>query len=202
MGSPEPLREEHPTEPVSPYGAAKCTLERAVTSGPLRGEVRVIWTRSFNLVGPGQGMDAPAAQWAAQIAHAEHAGGGALRTGALGVVRDFLDVRDVAAAYLALLQSDAAGVVNVASGTPTALQSIVDLLLEQARVPVTPIVDPALRRSVDPPHVVGDTTRLRALTGFAPQISLARSDLLDECRDRVATSAAAAAAAAESGAAR
>jgi GDP-4-dehydro-6-deoxy-D-mannose reductase len=188
MGGPVPLHEEDRVEPVSAYGAAKCTLERAVTSTPLRGDVRVIWTRSFNHVGPGQREDAPASQWARQVAHAEQAGGGMLRTGGLDVVRDFLDVRDVAAAYLALLRSDAAGVVNVASGTATPLQAVVDELLALARVPMTVVIDPALRRAVDPPHVVGDPSRLHALTGFAPRFGLARSvgDLLDEWRERLA----------------
>lgn len=190
LGLPRPLSEDDPTEPVSAYGAAKCVLERAVTAAPLRGAVRVIWTRSFNHVGPGQGTDAPVSEWARQVAEAEQHGGGRLRTGALDVVRDFLDVRDVAAAYLALLRSDAAGVVNVASGSATALRAIVDLLLEQARVTVTPVLDPALRRSIDPPHVVGDPTRLRLLTGVTPQISLARSvgELLEEWRTRLSAS--------------
>jgi GDP-4-dehydro-6-deoxy-D-mannose reductase len=193
MGAARALREDDPTEPVSAYGAAKCTLERAVTSPALRCGVRVIWARSFNHVGPGQGADAPAGQWARQVALAEQAGAGELRTGALDVVRDFLDVRDVAAAYLALLRSDAEGVVNVASGAATGLRELVDLLLERSTVALTAVVDPALRRGVDPPYVVGDPARLRALTAWRPRISLARSvgDLLDECRGELAASGAA-----------
>lgn len=188
MGLPRPLRETDLVEPVSAYGAAKCTLEQAVTAPSLRGAVRVIWTRSFNHVGPGQREDAPVAQWTRQVAQAERAGGGTLRTGELDVVRDFLDVRDVAAAYLALLRSDAEGVVNVASGTATPLRALVDVLIEQARVPLTLEHDPALRRAVDPAHVVGDPSRLRSLTGWSPRIDLARSvgDLLDESRARLA----------------
>jgi GDP-4-dehydro-6-deoxy-D-mannose reductase len=189
-GAPRPLAEGDPTEPISPYGAAKCALERALMS-PLRRGVRVIWTRSFNHIGPGQGRDAPAGQWARQIAAAERAGGGTLRTGPLHVTRDFLDVRDVADAYLALVCSDAEGVVNVCSGVETELSEVVDLFVRQARVPVSLRRDPALERRDDPPHVVGDPGLLRARTGWSPRVALADSvaDQLDEARAGVAADA-------------
>ena len=185
-GAPRPLREQDPTDPLTSYGAAKCVLEQALTAAPLRSGVRVIWTRSFNHVGPGQGLDAPAAQWARQIAEAELSGAGELRTGRLDVVRDFLDVRDVADAYLALAGSDVEGVVNVCSGVATALSELAELLVGQARVTVAIVRDPALERRVDPPHVVGDPALLQARTEWRPRITLARSvaDLLAEARTR------------------
>jgi GDP-4-dehydro-6-deoxy-D-mannose reductase len=184
MGLADPLRESDPLAPLSPYGAAKCVLERACTQAALNGGVRVIWARSFNHVGPGQGPDAPVAQWARQVAAAELAGGGTLRTGALDVVRDFLDVRDVADAYLALVRSPAEGAVNVCSGEPTPLSLLVDVIVDLATVAIELERDPAQERRVDPPVVVGDPGRLRALTGWAPRVELAASvgELLDECR--------------------
>jgi GDP-4-dehydro-6-deoxy-D-mannose reductase len=188
MGLADPLRESDPLAPLSPYGAAKCVLERACTEAALNGGVRVIWARSFNHVGPGQGPDAPVAQWARQIAAAELDGGGTLRTGALDAVRDFLDVRDVADAYLALVRSPAEGAVNVCSGEPTTLSLLAELVVERATVVIALERDPALERLVDPPVVVGDPGRLRALTGWAPRVELAASvgELLDECRATLA----------------
>jgi len=186
------LREDDPTAPLSPYGALKCALEEALTAGPLRRGVRVSWTRSFNHVGPGQGDDAPVAQWVAQIAAAERAGSGELRTGRLDVVRDFLDVRDVADAYLALVACDTAeGVVNVCSGTATELRVLAELLVEQARVPVALVRDPALERGNDPQRVVGDPARLRELTGWRPRVTLERSvaEMLALARERVRATA-------------
>jgi GDP-4-dehydro-6-deoxy-D-mannose reductase len=184
IGARRPLVETDPTVPLSAYGAQKSVLERAVLAAPLRRDVRVIFTRSFNHIGPGQGADAPAGHWARQIADAEAAGGGTVRTGDLSAVRDFLDVRDVADAYLALVRSAAAGVVNVCSGVPVAVERIIELLLADSEVPITVERDPALVRGVDPPYVVGDTTRLRALTGWTPSIPLkdSASDLLSACR--------------------
>jgi GDP-4-dehydro-6-deoxy-D-mannose reductase len=173
MCAGRPLRETDPTEPVAPYGAVKCVLERAVTATALRGDVRVIWARSFNHIGPGQGDDAPVAQWVRQIADAERAGGGELRTGRLDVVRDFLDVRDVAEAYLALVRApEAAGVVNVCSGTGTTMRALLDLLIAEAGASVAVEPDPALHRATDPPMVVGDPARLHELTGWRPRVPL------------------------------
>jgi GDP-4-dehydro-6-deoxy-D-mannose reductase len=192
MGTSRRLREDDPTVPVSGYGSAKCVLEEAVLAEPLRAGTRVIWTRSFNHLGPRQGTDAPAAQWARQVVQAERAGGGVLRTGNLDVVRDFLDVRDVADAYIALVRTpDAAGVVNVCSGEATRLGELAQLFVQAARVEVTLTHDPGLQRPLDPPQVVGDPGRLHDLTGWSPRIELAESvrDLLAEVRDSANPSA-------------
>jgi nucleoside-diphosphate-sugar epimerase len=146
MAAGRPLAETEPRAPASAYGAAKCVLQAALDEPALRGPLRVIWACGFNHIGPGQGEDAPASQWCRQIADAERAGAGTLRTGSLDVVRDFLDVRDVARAHLALLHSDAQGAVNVCSGVATPLRDVVGLLLERARVPIRHAVDAALVR--------------------------------------------------------
>jgi GDP-4-dehydro-6-deoxy-D-mannose reductase len=171
---------------VSPYGAAKSVLEAAVTAQPLSHGVRVIWARAFNHVGPGQGLDAPVAQWCKQIAAAERQGGGVLRTGRLDVVRDFLDVRDIADAYIALVQSDTTGVINVCSGSGTSLQAVAKILIDEARVAISLERVPELERSTDPSEVVGDPSHLHAATSWAPRVSLRESlrDVLDEWRGR------------------
>jgi len=188
LGPPVPLTESMPLAPVSAYGAAKLALERAclATEG-----VRVIAARAFNHLGPGQGPGAPVAAWARQLADAERAGSGVLRTGDLDPVRDLLDVRDVADAYLALVGSDAEGPVNVCSGRPRALREVVERLVELCSAEVSMELDPALVRSVDPPHVVGDPTRVRELTGWEPRLDLDRSlrDVLEEWRGRMPSGA-------------
>ena len=185
MGTGRALREDDPLVAVSAYGAAKTALERLVLAPPLAGGVRVIWARSFNHVGPGQPPSAPVADWATQVVAAERAGGGAVRAGRLDVVRDVLDVRDVAAAYLALvLDPVASGPVNVCSGRAVVLADLMDELCAAARAAVDVQRAPELIRDTDPPFIVGDPARLTELTGWRPAISLAQSirDVLDEQR--------------------
>jgi GDP-4-dehydro-6-deoxy-D-mannose reductase len=192
LGRPERLREQDTAEPVSAYGVAKCVIERALLADPLRGGLRVVWARAFNHVGPGQGLDAPLPQWARQVAEAEQAGGGQLRTGRLDVVRDFLDVRDVADAYLALAASpEAAGVVNLCSGDGLALTALVERLVAEAHADIEVVPDPALLRGTDPPVVVGDPSRLRALTGWSPRRSPldAVGEVLDRWRAEITADA-------------
>ena len=183
LGSPDPLIESAPLAPVSAYGAMKLALERACLAAE---GVRVIWARSFNHLGPGQGVDAPVAGWARQLAEAERGGRRVLRTGRLEMVRDFLDVRDVADAYLALVASDAEGPVNVCSGRGVRLQEVVDRLVDAATVEVSIETDPKLLRGVDPPTVVGNPGRLRTLTGWQPARRLEESlgDVLEGWRRR------------------
>jgi GDP-4-dehydro-6-deoxy-D-mannose reductase len=189
LGDSERLTESAPTYPVAPYGASKCVLEAAVLSEPLRRSVRVIWTRSFNHLGPGQAAHAPVAHWARQIAAAERTGGGIVRTGRLDVERDFLDVRDVADAYLALVLSSTEGVVNVCSGDAVTLSQLAEALVGLSAVPLAMVRDEALERTIDPPRVVGDPTRLHVLTGWTPSYALGDSlaDVLADWRDRTGT---------------
>lgn len=184
---PQPLHETAPSQPFSAYGASKSVLEAACTSAALRGGVRVIWTRAFNHVGPGQGLDAPVPSWAKQVAEVEATGSGVLKTGRLDVVRDFLDVRDVADAYLELVASPAEGVVNVCSGNGVRLQEVAVKLVALSDASISIERDPALERPIDPPHVVGDPSLLRELTGWMPSFDLERSlrDVLDEWRRAV-----------------
>jgi GDP-4-dehydro-6-deoxy-D-mannose reductase len=186
LGADRPLAETAPLAPVGAYGAVKAVLEVACTAPALRNGVRVIWTRSFNHVGPGQGLDAPVPSWAKQIAEAEVTGSGFLRTGRLDVVRDFLDVRDVADAYLDLVESPAEGVVNVCSGEGVRLGDLVETLTGLTSAAITVEQDPALERELDPRHVVGDPGRLRELTRWRPRVELEQSlrDVLDEWRSR------------------
>ena len=186
LGSPDPLAESAPLTPVSAYGAMKLALERACLAAA---DLRMVWARSFNHLGPGQRADAPVAGWARQLAEAERGATPALRTGRLQVVRDFLDVRDVADAYLALVASEAEGPVNVCSGQAVPLRRMVDELVAACTVEVAVETDPELVRGVDPAVVVGDPGYLRALTGWEPARRLEDSlgDVLEEWRRRPAS---------------
>jgi GDP-4-dehydro-6-deoxy-D-mannose reductase len=103
-------------------------------------------------------------------------------TGNLAPVRDLLDVRDVVAAYLLLLERGAPGTVyNVARGEGVALSEVFHRLARLVGVEVEPVSDPSLARSSDIPHLVGDAARLREATGWAPVYTL--DDMLRDTVD-------------------
>ena len=70
------------------------------------------------------------------------------------------------------------------SGIGVTVADIAHDLFALARRPLRLVVDPELVRPVDVPVLVGDATRLRDATGWAPQIPLERTlaDVLDAAR--------------------
>jgi len=96
--------------------------------------------------------------------------------GSLAPVRDFLHVEDVAEAYLALLARGVPGeAYNVASGEGISLDELFRRLARHVGVAAVPVEDPALLRSADILHLVGDPSKLRAATGWQPTIALDRT---------------------------
>jgi GDP-4-dehydro-6-deoxy-D-mannose reductase len=150
---------------------------------------RVLLSRSFNHVGPGQAPVFFAASFARQIALAE-AGHAApvIAVGNLDARRDLTDVRDTVRAYRALVASGTPGrPYNVCSGRAYRIGDILDLLLERARVRVEVRLDPARLRPHDVPLVVGHPGRVLGETGWAATIPMERTldDVLEDWRERV-----------------
>ena len=180
-----PTPEEAPVAPVSPYAASKAAAELACAQAREAG-VDVVVARAFQHEGPGRDDRFAVGSWARQLAALELSGGGALMVGNLDAERDITDVRDVCRAYALLLQpSVPAEVYNVAGGRSVPLTEVVEMLAGLARVPITVEQDPERLRPADLPVQCGDSSRLRATTGWKPEIPLERtvSDMLEAARD-------------------
>ncbi|AFY80281.1 NAD-dependent epimerase/dehydratase family protein [Oscillatoria acuminata] len=87
-------------------------------------------------------------------------------------IRDFLYVKDVADAFVSLLESPVSGPINIASGQPVTLKDIIyqiaeilnrSELIELGVIPTS---------ATDPPLLVGDIGRLRDELCWQPQFSL------------------------------
>lgn len=177
-----PLRETAPITPRGVYGMTKVAQEAVGLESGLALGLRVVVTRSFNHTGPGQRTDFAIPAFAARILAARAAGTDSIRVGDIDVRRDISDVRDVVRAYRLLLElaedrgtSDHGLVVNVASGTSIAMRDAISAMSRQAGYEIRPSVDPDLIRTGEPAEIRGDPTRLRALVGWRPEISLART---------------------------
>ena len=87
-----------------------------------------------------------------------------------------MDVRDVCRAYRLLLDPAVApGTYNVARGRAFPLRRVVELLVEAAGVPVTVKREEGRLRPAEVPALAGDASKLRAATGWAPEIPLERT---------------------------
>ena len=180
------LTEQSPIAPSNPYGISKLAQEQLAFRAAREDGVDVIVTRSFNHTGPRQSAAFAAPNMARQIAMIE-AGVAepVIKTGNLEARRDVTDVRDVARAYIALLERGAPSTAyNVASGTVRAMRSVLDALVARARVKLRIETDAALMRPIDKPMVLGDATRLREATGWRPEVPFEQTldDLLNYWR--------------------
>jgi len=168
---PEPLRESTPLRPRSPYARSKAAAEGLGILAARNG-LDVVCVRAFNHTGAGQSDAFVIPSFARQLAAI--AAGRAepiLRVGNLDSVRDFLHVDDVVDAYLRLLDPRVpADVYHVASAVGVTIRAVLDGLCAIAGLRPRVEVDPARFRPSD--WLVGDATRLREATGWAPRIPL------------------------------
>lgn len=169
------VAETDPCEPVSEYGVTHLAATRLLALATAAGRVDGVTVRVFNPVGAGMHPDnllgrAAALIHAAARDHADH-----VTLAALGAYRDFVDVRDAAAAVAAAVTvADPAGrVFNVASGTAVTCREAVELLAKVAGWSGE-IRERGLgpARSATVAWMRGDISRSRAGLGWTPAHSL------------------------------
>ena len=150
-----------PLRPATLYGESKKRLSE-LAAGVVPASA---WGRIFMVYGPGE----PPVRFIPRMIRALLSGEPAVCTAA-DAARDFIYVRDVAAALLALAGSDVTGAVNIGTGVATTLREVVRLLVEQLghgeNIRELP--------GNEPPLVVADITRLREEVGFQPAVDLRR----------------------------
>lgn len=185
------LDEDSPCLPMNPYAASKLAAELAFEQYFKQGILGVI-ARPFNHIGLGQSPDFVTASFARQIALIESGKQAPImQVGNLEACRDFLDVRDVCAAYLQLLAlseaQDHPRLFNIASGNARKIRSILDELISQSSASITVELDPQRLRPSDIPFAVGNCDRIRDVLNWQPKISLKETlaSLLADWRVRV-----------------
>jgi GDP-4-dehydro-6-deoxy-D-mannose reductase len=165
--------ETDPLLPLSPYAASKLGAEVAALAEWRRTALRAVIARPFPHTGPGQTTQYVAPALVHRLREARRTGATTVPTGNLDPVRDLLDVHDVVAAYAALLRQGEPGeAYNIARGEGLSVAELFERLAQLIGASARPAPDPSLRRASDIPHLVGDSTKLRRATGWAPSISL------------------------------
>jgi nucleoside-diphosphate-sugar epimerase len=162
-----PSSEAHtPIRPATLYGRAKNQTRLALEQTARSRGMSWSWARLFFLFGPYEPPSRLVPSVIRSLLQGETA---ACSEGSQE--RDFLYVRDAAAALVALLERDVTGPVNVASGTPIAVRTLVERLVARAgggRVEFGALPT----RSEEPARIVADVTRLRAEVGWTHETEL------------------------------
>jgi GDP-4-dehydro-6-deoxy-D-mannose reductase len=190
-----PLDETAPLAPMNIYGHTKAAADFALGGMAAQG-LRVVRLRPFNHTGPGQTADFVVPAFARQIARiAAGLQSPILEVGNLDTWRDFLDVRDVCAAYIACIakrdQLTPGTILNVASGQARRVGGILTDLAALGGVNISIRVDPSRVRATDIRLACGDPSRAHDQLGWAPTTTWKQTlrDVLDDWRARVGTEA-------------
>jgi len=187
-----PVTEAAVLAPTNTYGATKAAADLALGALAQAG-LRVIRVRPFNHIGRGQSDNFVVANFARQIARIEaDAQPPTLLVGNLEAARDFLDVRDVCAAYVACCRRarglPRGAIINIASGHARRIGDVLQTLLGLACVPVAVAADPTRMRVSDIPVAAGNNDLAGRLLDWKPSIAWSDtlSGVLDDWRARVA----------------
>jgi GDP-4-dehydro-6-deoxy-D-mannose reductase len=177
-----PLDEKMPCLPLDLYAASKLASEHVARILMERHGIDAVWARIFNILGPGQDERHFCGRVAAQVS-AIRCGlaGPTIEVGDLSPTRDFIDVRDVAAALSSLARRGEPGeAYNVASGLETAMSQVLEASLDVSGLTGAVAIEHTYRRAADIPRAYADAARIRGL-GFVPQFDVRRSmsDLIE-----------------------
>jgi GDP-4-dehydro-6-deoxy-D-mannose reductase len=186
-----PLAEDAPLRPANPYAASKAAADIAVGEMALRG-LRAVRVRPFNHTGAGQAEAFVVSAFARQVALiAAGRQEPVMRVGALDRWRDFLDVADVCAGYVAALRyADrlAPGAVfNLASGTPRHVGGILADLIRLGGIVPRIEQEAARLRPTDVMRTEGEAAAARSALGWVPQVPWERTlrTVLDDWRAQI-----------------
>jgi nucleoside-diphosphate-sugar epimerase len=155
-----------PCAPATPYGASKLALAQMVTGSP-PSKISTAWGRIFHLYGPHEHPSRLVASVILKLLRGERA-----RCTHGYQVRDFMHAKDVASAFVALLDSDVEGIVNIGSGQPASIRTLVAAIAELIRVSDLIDFDAIVPPLNDPPVLIPNVSRLRDEVGWTPRLNL------------------------------
>lgn len=165
-----PIREDHPVEPDTSYGASKLGAEKLCLAYAKLYPLECVCLRYFNVYGVNQRFDA----YGNVIPIFVHR---ALRGEPLTIhgdgeqTRDFVNVRDVAQAnYRAAMARGVSGAFNIASGTRVTINSLAAMLVDAMGTKIDVHHGPP--RPGDVRHSLADVSAARAAFGFEPAVGL------------------------------
>ena len=165
-----PIREDHPAEPDSPYGAGKLGAEKHCLAYAKLYPLECVCLRYFNVYGVNQRFDAYG-NVIPIFAHRALAGVPLVIYGDGGQTRDFVNVRDVAKAnYRAAVARGVSGAFNIGSATRITINELAELI-QKAGATSVPVQHAAARKG-DVRHSLADISAATAAFGFSPSVPL------------------------------
>jgi UDP-glucose 4-epimerase len=165
-----PIREDHPIDPDTPYGASKLGGEKLCLAYAKLYPIEAVCLRYFNVYGVNQRYDAYGNVipiFAHRVLHGEPI----TIFGDGEQTRDFVNVRDVAEANLrAAMTPGLSGAFNIGSGTRITINRLAALLLAESGGEAS--VRHVAPRKGDVRDSLADISAAQAAFGYRPTVSL------------------------------
>jgi UDP-glucose 4-epimerase len=167
---PDPLSEDAPTVPISPYGVAKLAAERYWLLTGAQAGVPATVLRYFNTYGPNQ-TPTPYVGVVTIFIERLLAGSAPRIFGDGEQARDFVHVDDIVAANLAVLDAPAAAVdgriFNVGTGHATSVNEVATMLIDALAPGTQAEYLPA--QAGEMRNAIADVSAIRAAVGWTPR---------------------------------
>jgi len=177
----QPITEETPLAPKTPYGVSKLASELFIRERVNSCGLKIVIGRGFASTGPGRprrfSISSDAAQISEIVASKKES---ILDVGNIRSKRGLMDVRDCVKAYSLLMDSvienptTRGEAYNVASEFSKEIEEYIDIMLKLRELQgIEKRVDSSkLRRGTKPSIQLCDTSKIRNLTGWSPQIPI------------------------------
>ncbi|SRR6266567_1561068 len=161
-----PIDEKHALQGQSPYSATKIGADRLAESFYRSFDLPVTIVRPFNTFGPRQSARAIIPTIITQLL----SGRTQLNLGNLEPTRDFNFVKDIAAGFIAIAESDRTigEEINIASGREISIRRVAELLIERLSPAAEIVADDRRMRpqKSEVERLLGDNRKIAALTDW------------------------------------
>ncbi len=155
-----PISESAPCRPYNHYGTSKLAQTELARRASEEG-YRVVVARPFNVLGPRM----PRHLFLGEVLHQLRTRPESLRLGNLSSTRDFVDVEDLVVIYKRLVEEPKAygRIVNICTGKPTSIRSLVETVVARLAPQTRIEMDPARKKRFEVPEHYGDPSLLKSL---------------------------------------
>jgi len=167
-----PISENHPTNPISPYGITKLAIEKYAQMYHMLKGLPVVFVRPANAFGEGQKPFIAQGFIATAIASAL-TGCEINLFGEQGTIRDYIYVRDVVSGIIAALEHGRTGEsYNIGSGIGRSNRKILEMIESMAKLEGIELHVKILQpRKYDVPANILNSSKLQNETGWFPTVS-------------------------------
>lgn len=168
-----PVDEEHPTAPLSPYGAAKLAAERYVLLYNSLYGMENSALRLFNVYGEGQNASSPYSGVITKFSDAISEKRQPVIFGDGEQTRDFVHVDDVCDALVRAIEGQGCpSPINIASGVETSVRELLETMCGICGADFSPAYMPGRKGEIA--RSVADIKLAKKMLGYSPRMALSQ----------------------------